>query len=225
MYRDSYFDKIISIIKRQPMSQGEIYRRLWGKISLQGIANHLNRGVKEGIILYLGNKVNKKDARYFLKHKFDRLWPFNAHQCYAYTPQTEKFYLRLKQIPNANDEKISEIIKLYRELEFAAMFYELEYYNFKIVRKYKKNKRKYTNDESVRQSIINEENNVNEFYNNSNENPQLLELLQLTPMMYWCAFRRLIPVGHSQHDPSKDIIEIVTKPLVAKLNKYITQKD
>ena len=116
------------------------------------------------------------------------------------------------------NEKIGEVVELYRRLELSAMFYELEYYNFKIVKRYKKSKKAYINDESIRQSIENSKKKVNEFYGKSKENHEISEFLGLTSMMFWCAFKRFMPVEHPQYDASKDIIEIVTKPLIEKIN-------
>lgn len=224
MYRDSYYDKIMNKLRAMPMSQNEIYRKFKDKkdkITLQGVAKHLNQGVSEGVILYLGNKVNKKDARYFLRYKFGRLWPFNAWQCYVYTPQSEKFYLKLKKTPNIKNEQIKEILELYRRLEFSAMYYDLEYYNFKIVKSYMKRKGNYINDDSVREKIARDEKKVNDFFNKKSINHKVSEFLGLTPMMYWCAFKRLMPTNHPEYDASKEVIEIVTKPLIEKLNSVI----
>ena len=227
MYRDSYYEKIIGPVKESPMSQKEIYKRLnpiikytmkrKKNIGIVGIAHYLSKGVDEGRVLYLGNKVSKKDARYFLRYKFERKWPFYGWQCYVYTPKTEKFYSKIKNL-SKDPKLIGDITQLYRVIEFASMFQEIEYYNFKIVKRWKKHKKTYTTDEEVKQSFIKKEKEINKFYSDKYRKDKFMDLLQFTPLMFWCAFKRVVPIEHPEYVLEKDLVEIATKPLIKKIS-------
>lgn len=105
------------------------------------------------------------------------------------------------------------------------MFQEIEFFNFKIVKNWKKFKKTYTNDEEVKQSIIKKMREINEFYENRDKNNLLLEFLGFTPIMYWCAFKRVVPLDHPQYNPKVDITNHTTIPLFNELKELYNSYD
>ena len=123
MYRDSFYEEILGIIKEKPKTQGEILElinRNSVKISLQGVAKHLKYGLKVRSVAYLGNGVPKKDAKQLIKKEFDKDWPEDAHQIYLATPLSGDLYIKLiskYQKKEGSEKLISEISWLYRLIE------------------------------------------------------------------------------------------------------------
>src|SRR3989344_7043971 len=120
MYRDSFYDEILEIIKEKPKTQKEILELVNKeaiKISLQCIAKHLKNALEVRSIAYLGNKPNKKDAKQLIKKELNKDWPENAHQMYLATPLSANLHVRLMDKHNKNEDSkslISEITELYR---------------------------------------------------------------------------------------------------------------
>jgi len=232
MYRDSYYDKIVNLVKIEPQSQTEIHKRIGiDKITIQGIAKNLNQAVEEGKLIFLGNKVSKKDAKYLLREyfydeegkKLGKSWPINAHQYYIYVPNTEKFYQRLKNLLK-EDPPDREIIRLYSVIELSSMFQELEFYNFNVIKRWFKSINKYQGDEHINQKIESKKKELTLFYEERNKEDPILNLLQFTPLMYWCAFKRPVPMDHPEYSPEKDIIRTLTEPLINKLNSLLKNR-
>lgn len=215
--------RIINLLKIIPLSQKGIWEKLDKKISIQTIAKHLHKGINEGSIIYLGNKVSKIDAKLFIrgsfKDKADKplIWPTNAWQCYIYMPKTEKFYKRLKRRCK-NKLFNQEIINLYRIIEFLAMFQKVYYENLSILRRDFNNREYSLTDKELKQKIIRKKKEVKEFYRNRDKKDPFLKLLEFNPLMYWCAFTRPVPVGHPEYDANKDLV-LVKDKIYKKLEK------
>lgn len=216
------YERIIDLIKISPMSQKQIQERI--DISVQGVAKDLRRAIKEGHIAYLGNKVNKKDARAFLRDYFKlRDFPDRAHQCYIYTPKTEKFYKHLRVITKEKEE-IKVILQLYRCLELSAMFQKLYYENLPILRRHFKSKGEDLSDKEIKEKIARKRKEVKGFYSSRNKGDSILRFLRLTPLMYWLAFRGGISLEPSQFAVGNNIPMYNPSLLIEKLKSLRTQK-
>ena len=210
---------IINFIKESPLSQKEIYKKLNGIVSLQAISKHLERGIRTGSLIYFGNSVNKKDAKWILREYFRIKWPTNAWRCYIYSPNNEKFYKRLKS--KTKDVKIiEELISLYRLIEFSEICQKLLFENYFVVKKDLNSRGLRLTDEEIKEKINKRRGEVKEFYRNRNKANPTLKFLQFTPYMYRCAFYRHIPIGVPEYDASKDLVLIKDK-LIKKLNSII----
>lgn len=216
MYKKEHYTKIVSYIKERPMSQNEIHKKLGSEISVQGIAKDLTRAVSLGVITFLGNKVNKKDAKWLLREYYHIKWPTNAWQCYIPTPKTEKFYRCLKRMKVKDTEKI---LQLYCCLEVSAINQSLCYENLNVLRKDFKSRGQNLTNLELKKKIARKRREVKEFYNCRDKKDLTLKLLRLTPLMYWCAFHRPVQENHPEYDTNKDIIKLLTSPLLDKLKK------
>jgi len=212
MSKNSHYEGIIELIKEGPKSQMEIRESIGkDKIKVQGVARYLKRGIRRGSIAYLGNKVNKKDARLLLKYYYNIQWPENAHQCYIYTPQTEKFYKHLKRRKVAD---IKGVLQLYRTLEISAMFQKIFYENLKVLKADFKGRGQNLTDKELKKKIARKRKEIKEFYDSRAKKDPVLKFLQFTPLMHWCAFKRLIPIDSPEYSSKKDIVKNITNHLI-----------
>ena len=217
MYRDSYYQKIVELVKEWPRSQNEIHE-LIGKdnITVQAIAKHLKTAEESGAIIYLGNKVNKKDAKSFLRNYFNVSWPNNAWQTYIYVPETDKFYNKLSS--KLKGKLVNpEIIQLYYTIELFSMFQKVEFENKFIIKTNYKSKGQPLTDIQV-EEIVTKQNMVTlAFYNSRDKNDLILEFFNFNPLMYWCAFKRIPPLNDPNYNSSKDLV-LLKDRLVKEIN-------
>ncbi len=162
------------------------------RISLQGIAKHIRKALEKRAIAYLGNKVNKKDARWLLKEKYNESWAEDAHNMYLYTPLSEDFYKRINKKygkREQNKKLIDEVTELYRIIEISAYFQEI--------------------------SVISDEGHkkITDFYKNRNKDVD--KILRTSPVMCWVAFKDLEGIDYSEE---KSIPKNITYPMIEKLN-------
>jgi len=124
MYKNGNYEKILNLIKDEPISQSEIRERLGKRISIQGVSKHLKRLVDKREVAYFGNKVNKLHTKILLRKYYGlEGWPLNAHQVYIHTPESGKLYRKLiGRYKKKNKDLIDEITKLYRVLEVMTKF-------------------------------------------------------------------------------------------------------
>ena len=224
MYKKEHYQNIMNLIKREPMSQREIHDLLGKQISIQGIATDVDRGIRIGSLIYLGNKVSKNDARLLLREYFKKKsWPYNACQCYVYIPKTEKFYKRLKR--KLKDKSIIQgIIELYRVIELSAMFQRIYYENPNVLKRQFKSEGQNLTDREIKQKIAKKKKETKEFYNKRDKNSPYLKIFKFDHLMYWCAFHRPVPEGHPEYDSTKDLV-LIKDRLIEKLRGFITQKN
>ena len=212
MYKKEHYQKIVNFIKEKPLSQKEIYKLLNPElssyeISLQGIAKDIKRAVKNGSITYLGNKVNKKDARFLLKKHYKIKWSENAHQCYIYTPETKRFYKHLKA---KTTKDLSKALQIYSALEIKATFQKVYFEDLNTLRTDFKSRGENLTDKELKKKIIRKRKEIKDFYNTRNKKNPLLKLLKLSPSMYWSAFKTnpLVPEDSSKYlDTINQLIE------------------
>ncbi len=218
MSKNGNYEKIINFIKQNPRSQVEIWNLLGRKISLQGISNHLQRGVRLRVIGYLGNKVRKTDTKQLLRIKFGRMWSENAHQHYLYTPRSKKFRRRLlRKFAKADEEELNEISRLYQLIEIMTNFQEIHIFDEKLIAAQARVKgRTYTKKE-LRRKTSNWKKRIKSYYQNRDRNNIYLKFLKMTSLMYWISFKRVTPKDHPDYDKNLDMIETVTKPLLSKI--------
>jgi hypothetical protein len=188
MYRKSYYAKIIGLIKARPMSQREVRNELGlNEITIPGVSDNLTLGIEKGVLAYLGNQVSKKDAKLLLFSRYKIRWPEDAHQCYIYIPQTERFYKHLKR---REDIDYEGILPLYRALEIKAMLQKVYYEDLKVLRADFKGRGQILTNLELKKKIARKRKEIKEFYNNRNKKDPNLKFLRLTPLMYWCRFQK-----------------------------------
>lgn len=227
MRKNGFYKKIIELVKEEPSSQREIWIKLDKRISKQAVAKHLRRGIKKGELLYLGSKP-KSDAKFLLREyfinrfgdKLNKSWPTNARRYYIHLPHTSRFYKRLRRNKIKNKVIVAEFIELYRVLELSAMYQKVMYENINVLRLDFRSRDYDFKDEEIQERIIKTQKGVDDFYETRDKNDPILNLLQLTPLMYWLAFSRPVPVDHLEYNPSNDIVKNFTEPFLEKLKLH-----
>ncbi len=198
MSKNSIYQEILQLVKDKPKSQREIMQLINKnavRISLQGIAKHIRKALDVRAVVYLGNKVNKKDGRWLLKDKYDKSWAEDAHKMYLYTSLSEDFYKRLNKKygkDGQNKELIDEITELYRFIEITAYFQEINIMT----------------DQGRK--------NVADFYKIRDRERD--KILRMSPVMYWVAFKDLEGIDYSEEN---SVPKNITFPMIEKLKNLI----
>jgi hypothetical protein len=222
MYKKENFNKIVNLIKNEPLSQTEIKNYFNSKdISPQGIAKDLKRAERIGIVTYLGNKVSKVDAKLLLRKYFKRrTWPYNSQRCYVYVPKCEKFYRRIKKFKSTGEDT-QKILDLYKFIEVSTMIQKIYFEDLSVLRADFKSRGENLPDKELKKKMARTRVDVKNFYNARDKKNPLIKILRFTPLMYWCAFHNAMPLNHPNYDPEKDFIKKITNPLISKLSEII----
>ncbi len=220
MSKNGYYQDIIELIKKRPISQNEIRAQIGeDKISLQGVSKNLKRAIRLKEVAYFGNKVSKSDAKFLIKKQNNVDWAEDAHQMYVRTPESGKLFKKLKKrYGKDNLLLIDSICEKYRLLEISAKFQEMYYENVELIRRDFKAQGKDYSDENVLAKINSKKEELNDYYL-KNKTDEFKGLISMTPIMFWIAFR-----DHPVYDSSKSVPLNVTQPMLNELRKLILLK-
>lgn len=142
--REARYQKILNWIKDEPLSRGEIERKLEIKDLKIGenalIKDYLNQMVEEREIGYFSKSFEDKDYKWVFKQAYGKPWDMKKNIYYFYTPRSKIFFNELNNlIEDISDRTkckqiIDKISNTFRALEVMSKFDKERFFNDKVVK-------------------------------------------------------------------------------------------
>jgi hypothetical protein len=233
------YDRIIEIIKNKPSCQEELKQELG--LSLQSIAEHLDRAVSKGVIGFLGKTIHGK-----ITLDLNRKWKPYVQQYYVHTSESGKLYSKLiKKYKRKNKPLIDEIIERFRVIEIITKTQYVYFNDSGIIRRMFRAKGQHLTSEEISNKTVLSRIDVNRFYRKRHKaihlkfpkgnltnkehlmvNKGLDKFLDIMPpLMHWVAYKEIPLPNNPNYDIKKSIPKQVTLPMLDKLGLLMVRKN